>query len=162
MKTVKTNLTEESFKQRLRTYTVPYEAFDKNCFSKNVFVLKIDNNKFSINCYKNNNSSLDGSDGRSYECLYGKYFLDESGKVIVRYRFGKPVCFLALSMIILLVSLPVLWYALYEMLLLRAVPSLLFLCAFFFAVVGSFGVFYRSPKQRDLYLKHLDLICGLN
>lgn len=158
MTTMETNLSETGFKNRLKNLTVPYKIFDRGYENSDVFVLKAKNNAFRIGHHVKNVWNHDGYDA---VFLYGKYFLDNTGKITVRFRFGKPLVFLIPFIFCLIFPFPIFLCLLYEALHYHELSLAPLLITGLFSILGFFGIFYSPKKTRQLLLQRLKRICNI-
>ena len=152
MITIQTNLSETGFKNRLKNWTVPYKAFDRGYENSEVFVLKAKNNTFRIGHHVKNVWNQSGYDT---DFIYGKYFLDNTGKITVRFRYGKPLIFLMPFIFCLMFPFPIFLCLLYEALRFHEFSLAPLLITGLFSILGFFGIFCSSRKTRQLLLRHL-------
>ena len=158
MITIKTTLSEKAFKKKMKDLTVPYNVFDRGYENSDVFVLKAKNNTFRIGHHVKNVWNRAGYDA---DFLYGKYFLDNTGKITVRFRYGKPLMFLIPFIFCLIFPFPIFLCLLYEALHYHELSLAPLLITGLFSILGFFGAFYSSPKTRQLLLRHLKRICNI-
>ena len=160
MKTLNTNLSEKSFLDRLDSMCTKHKPFD-DCYSQsNAFVVKRKAQSFRIGRHFAD-IPFSRFDGYYKEFIYGKYSLNDTGKVEIKYRFRMEIMFLISNLIICLLAIPVFACLLYD-----AVFNSIYhwgglVVTFIFSFIGLFELFMISKKQRAALEEHLLNICRI-
>ena len=101
------------------------------------------------------------SDGNNTDFLYGKYFLDNTGRITLRFRFGKPLALLIPFIFCLMIPFPIFLYLLYDAVCYHELSLAPLLVLGLFSMLGFFGRFSSSGKTRQLLLRLLKNICNI-
>lgn len=91
MKTIETQICEDTFLTRMDKLCVPKVRHNKEYRHKDTFVMRKKDRRIWL-C--KHYAQLGRNGGCMSDCIYGKYDLDEQGHVTVRYRFGQRLGYL--------------------------------------------------------------------
>lgn len=158
MKIINTNLSEHEFLNRLNDMCAKHMPFDKGYSQMDVFVVKRKAQYFRIGRHFAD-IPLSRFDGYYKEFIYGKYTVNDSGKVDVCYRFGTPITFLIPNLIISLLAVPIFVCLLYDAIFYNSYQWGGLIVTFIFSFIGLFDLFIYSKKHRTAIKEHLINIC---
>ncbi len=158
MITIKTSLSETGFQNRMNDLTVPYTFFNPSYRESDCFALKAKNNSF---CMGHHVKHVGRSDGYDAVFLYGKYFLDDAGKVTVRFRFGKPFQFTIPFIVLVTIAFPAFLGALYTSLYDHEMLWLPLFVTGVFSAFGFWQLFASSKKAKQLLIQRMERICNI-
>ncbi len=161
MKIIITNLSEQRFLNRLDSMCTKHNKFDKGYTMLNVFVVKRNQKTFRIGRHLAD-IPFSRYDGYCKDFIYGKYIVNSSGKVELNYRFGRPISFIILHVIICLMALPIFICVLYDTIFNACYQWGGLFVTMLFSFIGLFNLFSYSKKDRNVLEEHLCKICFPN